>query len=127
MVILSLIQEIEDEKLPKLLKPIRSHLDDILAPFRQVESIHTDLLEFIPQPMLDALVLAGHHDHLSYPSHGKNKHYHRRESWYASTSSFWSFSDPFGSPRWPATWRNPRKRARWKKAPFIIFGTISGP
>jgi hypothetical protein len=82
MVILSLIQEIEDEKLPKLLKPIRSHLDDILAPFRQVESIHTDLLEFIPQPMLDALVLAGHHDHLSYPSHGKNKHYHRRESQY---------------------------------------------
>ncbi|MHC4308284.1 MAG: hypothetical protein ACYSR7_06660 [Planctomycetota bacterium] len=33
MVILSLIEDIEDEKLPKLLKPIRSHMDDILVPF----------------------------------------------------------------------------------------------
>jgi hypothetical protein len=81
-VILSLMQEIDDEKLPKLLKPIRSHLDDILVPFRQVESIHAELLEFIPQPISDALVLAWHHDHLSYQSHGKKKHYHRRECEY---------------------------------------------
>src|SRR6266404_3135342 len=51
-VILSLIQEIDDEKLPKLLKPIRSHLDDIFVPFRQVESIHAELLECIPQPII---------------------------------------------------------------------------
>ena len=81
-VILSLIQEIDDEKLPKLLKPIRSHLDDIFVPFRQVESIHAELLECIPQPIIDALVLAWHHDHLSYQSHGKKKHYHRRECEY---------------------------------------------
>ncbi len=81
-VILSLIQEIDDEKLPKLLKPIRSHLDDICVPFRQVESIHAELLECIPQPIIDALVLAWHHDHLSYQSHGKKKHYHRRECEY---------------------------------------------
>lgn len=81
-VILSLMQEIDDEKLPKLLTPIRSHLDDICVPFRHVESMHAELLEFIPQPIIDALVLAWHHDHLSYQSHGKKKHYHRRECEY---------------------------------------------
>jgi hypothetical protein len=82
MVILSMIEEIDDETLPKLLKPIRSHIDDILVPFRQVERIHTDLLELMPEQIIDALALAWHHDHLFYQSHGKKKHYHRRESDY---------------------------------------------
>jgi len=81
-VILSLMQEMDDEKLPKLLKPIRSPLDESFVPFRQVESMHAALLECIPQPIIDAFVLAWHHDHLSYPSHGKKKHYHRRECEY---------------------------------------------
>src|ERR687896_2118821 len=80
--ILSLIEEINDEKLPKLLKLIRSHMDDILVPFRQVERIHTDLLELMPEQIVDAFVLAWHHDHLFYQSHGKKKHYHQRESDY---------------------------------------------
>jgi Transposase len=81
--ILSLIEAIDDEKLPKLLKTIRSHLDDILVPFRQVEFIHADLLELIPEQIVDALVLAWHHDHLSNQSHGKKKDYHRweRDDW----------------------------------------------
>ncbi len=82
MVILSLIEDIKDDKLPKLIKSIRSHIDDILVPFEQVESIHAELLERVPQPTLDALVLAWHHDHLSNQSHGKKKHYHRQESRY---------------------------------------------
>ena len=81
-VILSLMQEIDDEKLPKLLTSLRAHLDDICVPFRQVESVHAELLECIPQPLLDALVLAWHHDHLSYQAHGKKKHSHRRECEY---------------------------------------------
>src|SRR2546422_9642566 len=81
-VILSLMQESDAEKLAKLLTSIRSHLDDICVPFRQVESVHAELLEFIPQPIIDALVLAWHHDHLSYQAHGKKKHYHRRECEY---------------------------------------------
>jgi hypothetical protein len=81
-VILSLMEEIDDEKLPKLVKPIRSHMDDILVPFRQVERIHTELLELMPEQIVDAFVLAWHHDHLSYQSHGKKKHYHRQESDY---------------------------------------------
>jgi hypothetical protein len=81
--VLSLIEEeINDEKLPKLIKPIRSHLDDLLVPFRQVERIHVDLLELLPEQIVDALVLSWHHDHLSYQSHGKKKHYHQRESEY---------------------------------------------
>jgi hypothetical protein len=61
--VLSLIEEeINDEKLPKLIKPIRSHLDDLLVPFRQVERIHVDLLELLPEQIVDALVLSWHHD-----------------------------------------------------------------
>ena len=78
--ILSLMEEIDEEKLPKLLKPIRCHLDDILVPFRQVERIHTELLELMPEQIVDAFVLAWHHEHLSYQSHGKKKQYHQRES-----------------------------------------------
>lgn len=80
--ILSLIEEIDDEKLPKLLKPIGCHIDDILVPFGQVERIHIELLELMPEQIVDAFVLSWHHDHLSYQSHGKKKHYHRRESDY---------------------------------------------
>lgn len=81
-VILSLIDEIDDEKLPKLLKPIRSHIDDILVPFRQVEQIHSELLEWLPAPLVAAFALAWHHDHLCYQSHGQKKRYHRQESQY---------------------------------------------
>jgi hypothetical protein len=79
MAILSLIEEIDDAKLPHILKPIWSHLDDLLVPFEQVESIHTELLNLMPEPIVDALVLAWHHDHLSHQSHGRQRHYHQRE------------------------------------------------
>jgi len=81
-VILSLMADIKDDKLAKLLKAIHAHMDDILVPFRQVERIHTDLLELMPEPIVDAFALAWHHDHLFYQSHGKNKRYHRQESDY---------------------------------------------
>jgi hypothetical protein len=81
-VILSLMASIKDDKLPKFLKSIGSHLDDILVPFGQVESIHAELLECVPQPTLDGLALAWRHDHLSNQSHGKKKNDHRQESRY---------------------------------------------
>jgi hypothetical protein len=77
--ILNLIEDIDDEQLPKLLKPIYSHLDDILVPFHQVEQIQTELLEWMSEQTVNAFVLAWHHDHLCYQSHGKKKHYHQRE------------------------------------------------
>ena len=76
----SLIAEIEDAVLPKLLQSLRSHLDDIVAPFAQAESLHAALLDLLPQQTLDALVLAWHHAHLSYQSQAKQKHYHQHES-----------------------------------------------
>jgi hypothetical protein len=79
MLLLSLIEEIDDAVLLKLLHPLRSHLDDILAPFEQAESIHGELLDLVPQQILDALVLAWHHEHLSYQSPTKQKHYHQHE------------------------------------------------
>jgi len=78
--LLSLLEEIDDAVLPKLLQPIRSHLDEILAPFEQAESIHAELLALIPQSTLDALVLAWHHEHLSYQCQAKHKRYHQDES-----------------------------------------------
>src|SRR5216684_1690807 len=75
----SLIEEIDDAVLPKLLHPLRSHLDDILAPFEQAESLHGELLDLVPQQILDALVLAWHHAHLSYQSSAKQKRYHQHE------------------------------------------------
>src|SRR5712691_6611005 len=71
--LLSLIEEIDDAVLRQLLQPIRSHLDDILAAFEQAESTHAALLDRLPQQLLDALVLAWHHEHLSYQSQAKHK------------------------------------------------------
>src|SRR5713101_10042064 len=78
--LLDMIQEVDDEKLAKRLKPIRSHLDDILVPFEQVESVHGELLELMSEPIVDALVLAWHHNHLSYQSRGQKKHAHQQQS-----------------------------------------------
>ena len=95
ILILSLIETIDDETLPKLLKPIRSHIDDILAPFRQVDQVHTELLELMPEQIVDAFVLAWHHDHLFYQSHGKKKQHHRREHDYWLTFSEGLLDDQF--------------------------------
>src|SRR6266436_3760633 len=80
MLLLSLIEEIDDAALLKLLPPIRSHLDDIFVPFEQAEAMHVELLDLVPQQILDALVLAWHHEHLSYQSSAKQKRYHQHES-----------------------------------------------
>ena len=78
--LLSLIAEIDDAVLPTLLQPIRSHLDDIFAPCAQAEAMHAELLGLLSQQSLDALVLAWHHEHLSYQSSPKPKRYHQHES-----------------------------------------------
>jgi hypothetical protein len=80
MLLCSLIEEINEAVLPKLLHPIRAHLAEILAPFEQAESLHVALLDLVPQQLLDALVLAWHHEPLSYQSHAKQKRYHQHES-----------------------------------------------
>src|SRR5437588_135967 len=56
--LLSMIQEIDDAVLPHILQPIQAHIDDIVVPFQQVESLHAQLLDTLTQQTLDALVLA---------------------------------------------------------------------
>src|SRR3989442_12246939 len=41
--------------------------------------MHADLRDLLPQQLLDALVLAWHHEHLSYQSQAKHKRYHQHE------------------------------------------------
>lgn len=78
--LLDLIAAIDDAVLPKLLHTLRAHLDDILVPFEQAESLHIALLALVPPQILDALVLAWHHAHRSYQSHAKQKRYHQHAS-----------------------------------------------
>jgi hypothetical protein len=78
--ILNWIEEIEDTKRPHILKPIRSHLDELLVPLKQVDSIHSERLDLMPESVVEALVLAWHHDHLSHQVQGRKTHYYQRES-----------------------------------------------
>ena len=80
MLLFSLIEEIDDAMLPKLLQSLRSHLDDILVPFGQAEALHDELRGLLPQQSLDALVLAWHHAHLAYQSPSRPRRYHQHES-----------------------------------------------
>jgi hypothetical protein len=67
------------------LKPLRTALDDIVAPFVQAEAMHAELRAVVPHDALDCLVLAWHHDHLVYQSGSKPKRYHQKERdfWWA--------------------------------------------
>src|SRR6266699_3087679 len=61
------------------LKPIRTHLDDIVVPFAQAEAIATELRAMVPHEAGEFLVLAWHHDHLVYQSGAKPKRSHQKE------------------------------------------------
>src|SRR5262245_25003521 len=78
--LLDLSAESDEAVLPKLLHTLRAPLDDLLVPFEQAESLHIALLALVPQQILDALVLAWHHAHLSYQSYAKHKPYPQHES-----------------------------------------------
>jgi len=75
-----LLKELDEAALDKILQPIQAHLDDIIVPYQQAEMIYAQLLAQVPQQILDALILAWHHHHLSHQSQGQQKHYHHCES-----------------------------------------------
>jgi hypothetical protein len=77
--LLTMIEEINCAAICKTLKPIQSHIDDILVPFEQAEAMYAQLLAVVPRQTLDFLVVAWHHDHFSYQSQAKQKHYHQQE------------------------------------------------
>jgi len=82
-ILFQLLKELDDAALDKILQPIQAHLDDIIVPYQQAEMIYAQLLAQVPQQLLDALILAWHHDHLSHQSQGQQKHYHHfeRQQW----------------------------------------------
>jgi len=75
-----LLKELAEAALNKILQPMQAHLDDIIVPYQQAEMMYAQLLAQVPQPILDALILAWHHHHLRHQSHGQHKHYHHCES-----------------------------------------------
>ena len=54
------------EPLAQSSKPIRAHLDEIIVPYEQAEMLYAQLLERMPQQVLEALIVAWHHDHLRH-------------------------------------------------------------
>jgi hypothetical protein len=75
-----LLKELDEAALDKILPPLQAHLDDIIVPYQQAEMMYAQLLAQVPQHILDALILAWHHHHLSHQSQGQQKHYHQCES-----------------------------------------------
>jgi hypothetical protein len=80
-----MIDEVDGTAMSKLLKPIRTHLDDMLVPFQQAEAIDAALRAVVPDEALAFLVLAWHHDHLSSQARAKTTcdHQHERACWLA--------------------------------------------
>jgi hypothetical protein len=74
-----LLKELDDAALHTILHPLQSHLDDIVVPYQQTDMLYAQLLAQVPQQVLDALIRAWHHQHLSHQSHGKQKRYHHFE------------------------------------------------
>ena len=79
LLLFDMIEEIDCTALAKTLTPIRKHLDDLLVPFKQAESMAAALRVVVPHDALDMLVLAWHHDHFISQSGARPKEYHQRE------------------------------------------------
>jgi hypothetical protein len=75
-----LLKELDEATLDKILQPLQAHLDDIIVPYQQAEMMYAQLLAQVPQHILEALILAWHHHHLSHQSQGQQKHDHHCES-----------------------------------------------
>src|SRR6266849_7151790 len=74
-----MFEELDCAAITTTLKPIHTHIDDIVIPFQQAEAIDAELRAVVPHDVLDFLVLAWHHDHLFYQSQSNPKRYHHRE------------------------------------------------
>ena len=74
-----MIEALDCAAITQTLQPIRKHLDDMLVPFKQAEAIDAELHAVVPYDVLDFLVLAWHHEHLSDQSGSKQKRSHQRE------------------------------------------------
>ena len=79
LLLFDMLQELDCAAITHTLTPIRQHIDDIVVPFTHAEAIATALRGVVPHEALDFLVLAWHHEHLSYQSGAKPKRYSQKE------------------------------------------------
>jgi hypothetical protein len=79
LLLFDMLQELDCATITHTLTPIRKHIDDIVVPFKHAETIATELRGVVPHEALDFLVLAWHHEHLSYQSGSKPKRYSQKE------------------------------------------------
>jgi hypothetical protein len=79
LLLFDMIQELDCAAITHTLTPIRKHIDDLVVPFKHAEAIATELRLVVPHAALDFLVLAWHHEHLSYQSGSKPKRYFQKE------------------------------------------------
>jgi hypothetical protein len=74
-----MLAELDCAAVTTTLKPIRTHLDDLVVPFAQAEAIDAELRAIVPHEACEMLVLAWHHEHLVHQSQAKQKRAHQRE------------------------------------------------
>lgn len=79
LLLFDMIEALDCAAIRPTLKPIRTHLDDILVPFKHAEAIEAELHGLVPHDALDFLVLAWHHEHFFHQSGARAKGYHHRE------------------------------------------------
>ena len=77
--LLEMIAELDCAAITKTLKPIATHIDDMVVPFKHAEAIAAQLRAVVPHDALDVLVLAWHHNHFVYQAGAKQKGYHQTE------------------------------------------------
>jgi hypothetical protein len=88
LLLFDMIQELDCAALTHTLTPLRTHIDDIVVPFKHAEAIAAELRCVVPHEALDFLVLAWHHEHLSYQSGSKPNRYfqNERDFWLAGAA-----------------------------------------
>lgn len=74
-----MLAELDCAAVTTTLKPIRTHLDDLVVPFAQAEAMEAELRAIVPHEACEFFVLAWHHEHLVYQSPAKQKRAHQRE------------------------------------------------
>ena len=74
-----MLAELDCAAVTTTLKPIRTHLDDLVVPFAQAEALEAELRASVPHEACEFFVLAWHHEHLVYQSPAKQKRAHQRE------------------------------------------------
>jgi len=79
LIIMDGVEKLENEQISREAQSIRSHIDEIVLCYRQVEESYKELSAILPKEALDFVCLAWQHDHLSHQTRSKVKHHHQNE------------------------------------------------